>query len=158
MIFHYVRAMGLTANRRRPRKRPCAREPSAVSSSYRKAGSLGSPSLSSNLIFPSRSFALVLKGAVHLISRGLKGMCCHLPLWVRDKLGDVVDRAQQPGCDEVFPPAPDLHGAWILDVDEFVHVYRRGTIFATWEVMFRDECDDGLLEGLGVRLSPLGSG
>ena len=82
----------------------------------------------------------------------------HLPLWVCKKLRDVVNRAQQPGCDEVFPPAPDLNGAWILDIDEFVHVYRRVTIFTAWEVMFRDERDDGLLEGLGIRLSPLGSG
>ena len=85
-------------------------------------------------------------------------MCCRLPLWVCNKLGNVVDRAQQPGHYEVFPPAPDLNGTWILDVDEFVHIYRCVTTFAAWEVMFWDECDDGLLEGLGVRLSPLGSG
>lgn len=84
-------------------------------------------------------------------------MCRHLPLWVCDELSDVVDRAQQPGRDEAFPPTPDLGGAWVPDVDEFVHVYHRVTISGAREVIFRDERDDGRLEGLSVRLSPLGS-
>lgn len=75
-------------------------------------------------------------------------MC--LPVWVHLELSEVVNGAQQPGCDEAFPAAPGLSCARVLDADVLVGVHRRSTVSTGWEVLLRDECDDVQLDTLRI--------
>ena len=73
-------------------------------------------------------------------------------MWVCLKLGDAVDGAQQPGRDNVRPAAPGLAGTWVRDSDRLMHAHRRAAIFIGWEIFFRDEQNNIVLDPLCVRL------
>jgi hypothetical protein len=77
----------------------------------------------------------------------------HLPVWVRLKLSKVVNRAQQPCCDEVLPPAPGLGGTWVHDLNDLVCIHRSVSIRVEWEIFWWDERNDGLFDCLCIRLS-----
>jgi hypothetical protein len=85
-----------------------------------------------------------------MLSKKLQHPCIRLPIWICLKLAKVVDRAQQSGCNEVFPASPGLGGTWILDFDELVRVYCWVAIFGAWEVPLWDKHDDRILDGLRV--------
>jgi len=76
----------------------------------------------------------------------------HVLIWVRLKLNDTVNRAQQPGRDNVRPAAPGFGATWIRDSDVLVHAHRPSAIFVGWKIHFRDEQDDVILDPLCVRL------
>jgi hypothetical protein len=87
--------------------------------------------------------------------QGCGWICCYLPLWVCDELAKVVDRAQQPGRDDISPPTPGLGGTRVQDLDKLVWVHGRIAVCTVWEVLLRDKRDGRLLDSLGVRLPRL---
>ena len=99
---------------------------------------------------PSLNLILVLQ-SVDLQWRTSAGSC-HVPLWVRLELSDMVDRAQQPGRDEVSPTTPGLGGARVLYCDVRVCVHCHGVVSDGREVLLQKDHDDLAFDPLGVRL------
>lgn len=85
-----------------------------------------------------------------VLSGGPQQTCLCLPVWVRLELSEMVNGAQQPGCNEAFPATPGLSCAWVLDTDVLVGVHCHATVSTGWEILLRDECDDVELDTLCI--------
>ena len=140
---------GLATNKRGPQKRPCVREPSIASSSYRKAGNFGSPALSRSGSSPCLNFIVVLGG---MSSQRKQRNYIHLLVRVCLKVGDAVNGAQRPGRDNICPATPGLGGAWVHNSDMLMQTHCQAAIFIGWKICFRDEQNDIILDPLCVQL------
>ena len=72
----------------------------------------------------------------------------HAPIWVHLELGDIVNGAQQPGCEGISPATPGFNGPRGFNLDIIVHGFV--AIFTVRDVVPWYELSDVVLNTLCV--------
>lgn len=100
--------------------------------------------------FPMAQFVPSAEGCG--LSDGSRWKRINAPFWIHLELGNVVNRAQQSGCDRIGPPAPDLGDAWVPNLDVLVCVHRCSAVTAKRKIFLWDEFENVVLDAFCVRL------